>query len=136
MKPKKLKVYINKTADDLDLDKTLVEDIISFYWKNVRLSISNLESSSVTISNLGTFKIRSNKINRIKENFERHISILSKDSMTFDKHTLQKVIKDKLNRLNEIEKEIKYHHKRKEKVRKKREEYVNNKNLESKESDF
>ena len=135
MKPKKLKVYINKTADDLDLNKTLVEDIISFYWKNVRLSISNLESSSVTISNLGTFKIRSNKINRIKENFERHISILSKDSMTFDKHTLQKVIKDKLNRLNEIEKEIKYHHKRKEKVRKKREEYVNNKILESKESD-
>ena len=135
MKPKKSKLFIKKTAKNLNINETIVEDVIDFYWKKIRISLSDLENINVNIINLGSFKIRASKINLIKDKYEKYIKTLEVESMTFDKHVNKNIIEDKLKKLNKIENDIKEYHKRKKEIKNKREEYINNKNLESKESD-
>jgi nucleoid DNA-binding protein len=134
MKPKKSKTFIKKTAEDLSINETIIEDVVDFYWKKIRVSLSNLEYININILNLGSFKIRASKISLIKDKYEKYIRNLEVESMTFDKHITKNNVKEKIKKLNEIEKDIKQYHKRKKEIKNKREEYINNKNLESKES--
>lgn len=134
MKPKKSKKFIKITSEDLDIKESLVQDVVDFYWKKIRVSLSNLEHIKVNILNLGSFKIRKSKIKLVKNKYEKYIKNLEVESMTFDKHVTKNITKEKIKNLENIEREIEEYHKRKTKIKKLREEYINNKNLESKES--
>jgi len=135
MIPKKSKNFLKKTSEDLDIKESMVEDVIDFYWKKVRISLSELDYIKVNILNLGSFKIRKSKIKAVKHKYNEYIKTLELESMTFDKHVTKNIIKEKIKNLNKIENDIKDYHKRKKEIKNKREEYINNKNLESKESD-
>jgi len=135
MKPKKSKEFIKETSEELNIKEHLVQNVIDFYWKNIRINISNLEFHSINVANLGTFKVRSSKIKKIKKDYNRHLDILSENPMTFDKHTIKNRMTERLNKIEIIEKQIANYHNKKLEKKKLREEYINNKNLESKESD-
>lgn len=137
MHPKKAKSFISKTANDLNIDKNIVEKVISFYWKSVRLKVSKLESSLIHVSNLGTFGVRKTKIEDVKRKYNNYLKTMpSSDLMTFDKHKFKLETIERLEKLDNLHNEIEERIKEKEEKLLKRLEYVNNKNLESKESDF
>ena len=50
MTPKKVKTIIKKTSDDLNISESIVDDVISFYWKQVRESIVEVKSNSLKIN--------------------------------------------------------------------------------------
>lgn len=62
MKPKKAKEFIPIVATKLTLQEELVEDIINYYWQEVRKSLSGLKHSRVHLTNLGDFTIKHWKI--------------------------------------------------------------------------
>jgi hypothetical protein len=137
MHPKKAKLFIAKTSEDLNIDKNIVENVVNFYWKSIRLKVSKLESSLIHVSNLGTFGIRKNRIDDVKQKYNNYLNALSnKELMTFDKHKLKLETQERLKKLNNIVEEIEKREKEKSEKLLKRLEYVNNKNLESKESDL
>jgi len=130
MTPKTPKDFTKPTAEALELPQGLVDDIVSFYWSAVRKALSEMESPSITVANLGTFKVRYNKISRIEQKYNTYLENLTLESMTFNQHTVQNISKHRLERLEVIRQEMEDEYARKEEVRLKRKAYVTNKNLE------
>ena len=106
MRPKKAKEFIPKIAEQLGLSEKLVEDIVDFYWQDVRKNLSSLNHQRIHLTNLGDFVIKhwkiENKIN-ILENWEetnrqkgmQQIAARFKTAENlFDLKTIQKVIEE------------------------------------------
>lgn len=130
MNPKKPKIFIKPTAEALGMSETAVEDVVTFFWIAVKKELSSLESPSISVANIGTFKVRYNRIERLQKKYNTYLERLSADSMTFDKHTSQNVSKEKLEKLAEIKKLMEEEYERKQEVKQKRKEYVQNKSME------
>lgn len=62
MNPKKAKDFVSEVADELQLPESLVNDIVVYYWQEVRKSLSGLKNSRVHITNLGDFVVKHWKV--------------------------------------------------------------------------
>lgn len=58
MNPKKPKNILKDLHEDLELDENLVNDVIDFYWKHVRKSISSVSYPRINIENFGVFEVK------------------------------------------------------------------------------
>lgn len=130
MNPKKPKDFIKPTAEALGQSESLVDDVVGFYWASVRKALSELESPSITVTNLGTFKVRYKKIQALEKKHQMYLDNLEADHMTFNKHTLQNISKKKLEGLDNIRKQMEEEFQRKQEVRTKRKKYIDEKALE------
>lgn len=73
MKPLKAKELIPETAKELGLPEELVNDIVTFYYHEVRKSLSGLDHVRVHLTNLGDFTIKHWKLDekiQMLETFE------------------------------------------------------------------
>ncbi len=62
MNPRKAKDFISDVAAELDLSETLINDVVIYYWQEVRKSLSSLKNSRIHITNLGDFVVKHWKI--------------------------------------------------------------------------
>lgn len=73
MKPIKAKELINDVAAAHKLKPGEVEEIIGFYWREIRKNLSSMKHSRIHVTNLGDFKVKhwklQEKIDRL-EKFE------------------------------------------------------------------
>lgn len=58
LRPKKAKEFIPNVATDLSLPVSLVEDIVDYYWQEIRKSLSGLKHQRIHLTNLGDFTIK------------------------------------------------------------------------------
>jgi|TARA_R110002020_G_scaffold29814_8_gene94196 nucleoid DNA-binding protein len=69
LKPKNHKHFFKDVADECGVHKDVVDDLVTFYYAKIRKSLSNLEYTNLSVSNLGTFSIRKTKLEKaIKKN--------------------------------------------------------------------
>jgi hypothetical protein len=78
LKPKKSKELIPNVAKDLGVSEQMVSDVTSFYWHEIRKSLSSLKHARVHVTNLGDFTIKHWKLDdkidmleKFKENFRQ-----------------------------------------------------------------
>lgn len=78
MKPRKSKELIPNVAKDLGVSEQMVSDVTSFYWHEIRKSLSSLKHARVHVTNLGDFTIKHWKLDdkidmleKFKENFRQ-----------------------------------------------------------------
>lgn len=78
MKPRKSKELIPIVAEELGLSQQMVSDVTSFYWQEIRKSLSSLKHARVHVTNLGDFTIKHWKLDdkiegleKFKENFKQ-----------------------------------------------------------------
>jgi len=138
LRPKKAKEFIPNVATDLSLPVSLVEDIVDYYWQEIRKSLSGLKHQRIHLTNLGDFTIKHWKLDgKITglENWEetnkqkgmQQISARFKTAETlFDLKSIKKVIEEENQRKDFIKL-----HKKVANVSKGK----HNKNLESKRTD-
>jgi|TARA_R110000772_G_scaffold185598_1_gene296745 hypothetical protein len=124
MNPKKPKQFIKPTADLLGETENLVLDVVNFYWAAVRKELYKLESPSVTVTNLGTFKVRYKRISVLEKKYNNFLKDSSMDKMTFDKHNVHNKSLTKLKKLEELRTKMQEEYERKAEVKKQRQEYV------------
>lgn len=55
MRPRKAKEFIPEVAKDTALNEEAVSAIVSYYWQEVRKSLSSLKHPRIHVSNLGDF---------------------------------------------------------------------------------
>lgn len=135
MRPKKAKHFVQETANKLDCSESLVEDVSSFYWSALRKAVSNLEAPSISVANLGTLKVRYNRIEKIRLKYKNYLQAESPETMTFNKHALQKHSKERIEKLDLLKEQLEEEYKRKQEIKQKRKEYVASKNLEEQRED-
>lgn len=117
MIPKSHKIFIKPTADELSLPEGLVDDVVGFFYADVRKSLNDLKSLNIKIDNLGTFKIKPTELNKLKDKLEGHLKALEEPE-TFNQMKVKKELEirydkvKKVHSLIESEKERKKEHKK------------------------
>lgn len=110
LKPTKAKELVPETAKVTNSSEQLVEDVIDFYWREVRKSLGALQNSRVHITNLGDFTIKhwklSDKIEML-EKWEENNRQKGMQQMTarfktaeilFDLKNMQKILEEESQR--------------------------------------
>lgn len=104
MNPKKATKYYKQVAEDLNIEESLVEDFIEFYYKNIRYCLSNLIHPRINIDGLGHFVAKPTwvrrSIEKISKGLEKH------DTSTFGAYAKKVRLGETLVLLIELEKKI------------------------------
>jgi len=87
--PKKAKEFIPLVAEELGMDKDLVDLIVSVYWKEVRKTLSELRENRVTILNFGTFVTKKPKLLELEKKYSFFVEE-RKDATTFRSYAMMK----------------------------------------------
>jgi hypothetical protein len=104
MLPKSSKHYIQPTADALELSYELVQDVVDFYYGELRKKLSNLEDPVVRVENLGIFKASDRKLKQFYVRYSRHLEIASTD--TIKQMNTKKSAEKKLEKIKQIQDKI------------------------------
>ena len=140
MNPKKPNDIFPIVAEATGTQKKLVEDIVSFYWKEVRDTIVNCKSHNVFIDGLGTFKAKPWKLPEVILKYERMVNkyrdlITGENKMTLQKFSILKDCEEKLEKLYELRNMIEADKDKKEQVKQKRYGEQNKNNLDQPQAD-
>ena len=110
MKPRKSKELIPNVAKDLGVSEQMVSDVTSFYWHEIRKSLSSLKHARVHVTNLGDFTIKHWKLDdkidmleKFKENFRQKglqeiVTRFSTDETLFDLKAIRELMDEENQR--------------------------------------
>jgi hypothetical protein len=112
MIPKKASKFYKQTAEDLNIEESLVEDFIEFYYKNIRHNLSNLVHPRINIEGLGHFTVKPSWVRRSIERISRALD--KHDTSTFGAYSKKVRLEHTLELLIELEKKIAKEEQRKE----------------------
>ena len=106
MIPKNHKTFKDGIAEEIGVHESVVDEFVSFYYKKVRDSLSNLEHTNVFIENLGTFSLRKARVEKAIIKNKSFLGNLKKNTYKgYDKTVLinEKIIilEKALNRIEE-----------------------------------
>ena len=120
MKPKKASILYQQIAEEKDLSKNLVENLVEFYYKNVRTLLSELYHPRINITGLGLFIARKNSINKAIPRFEKYLK--NHDTSTYSAYYNKKLLEKRIECLYSIKEQIELEKIRKEKFLSKKNE--------------
>ena len=128
MIPKKASSIYKQLSEDTNLEESMIETFIEYYYKEIRNVLSNLMYPRVNVEGLGHFVAKpilvKRDIPKITEKLQNH------DTSTFGAYFNKKGLEIKLEQLLELEKKILIEEERKNNFIKTKNENSTNSNLE------
>ena len=113
MKPKKARLLYQEISETEDVSKQLVENLLDFYYKNVRTLLSELYHPRINITGLGVFTARYRAIKNAIPRFEKYLE--NHDTSTYSAYYNKKMLEEKIEFLHSIKEQIEAEKERKEK---------------------
>jgi len=104
MIPKRPKKLYKELSEDLDISESMVDDIISFYYKEVRKTLSSLDHLKVNLPGLGDFLLRTTSVKSMIKKYKKYEQIFNNE--TFVNYHNKKMAEYKLNKLTEAQVKI------------------------------
>ena len=99
MIPKKAKDLRKDFIKDNNYDENLVNDLLDFYWKEVRKTISTLTHHTIRLDNIGSFKIKHWKLDETVTTFE---TILKNMEGKFSKYAVIEDLTKQIENINKV----------------------------------
>lgn len=127
MIPKKHKDILHKLIEEREYDRSFAEDAVSFFWSEIRKSLSELTSGNITIRRLGTFQIKDWKIDEFIASYKKHLD--THEGLTFKEFKYRRQMENQYNNFLRLKTEMEERNLHKQKVKEKKTEYENNKAL-------
>lgn len=118
MNPKKARLLYQEISETEDVPKQLVENLIDFYYKNVRTLLSELYHPRINITGLGLFTARDRAITKAIPKFEKYLE--NHDTSTYSAYYNKKMLEEKIEFLHSIKEQIEAEKKRKQQFIKKK----------------
>ena len=113
MKPKKARLLYQEISETEDVSKQLVENLLDFYYKNVRTLLSELYHPRINVTGLGVFTARHRAIKNAIPRFEKYLE--NHDTSTYSAYYNKKMLEEKIEFLHSIKEQIEAEKERKEK---------------------
>lgn len=104
MLPKSSKDYIKPTADQLGIKEELVDDVVSFFYADVRRALIDMRGPNVVVNNLGTFKAKYNELPKLIVKYQKHLKVLTPE--TFVQMQTKRNIQMKLEKVSRLRKKM------------------------------
>jgi hypothetical protein len=121
--PKKAKEFKKHVSEETGYPQELVNSFLDFYWEKIRKDVSDLVYPYILIPYLGTFKVKSWKL---EEEIEHYQEILGKIEGNFDKYNMYKEISVKIEKLNKLKNSLEKEKNKLEEKKKLRNESIKN----------
>ena len=134
MKPVKRKQLIDFTAQQLNISKDIVDDIVSYYYQTVQKKLSLADHHSVVVPRLGTFTVKKKSLEQMILKHQRFVAKIEQDEDISVK-TYELIIQKRaeIERLIKLQERMADENARKEEVKLKKQIYQDgklNQNLE------
>ncbi len=100
MIPKKPKLLYKQLAEETNLNETLIDNLITFYYKEVRSEMSALNHTKIYIDGLGQFVVKSKTVDNLILKYERIIA--KADNYSFSSYHNKIRLTTRLEELNAI----------------------------------
>jgi hypothetical protein len=100
MIPKKPKLLYKQLAEETNLNETLIDNLITFYYKEVRSEMSALNHTKIYIDGLGQFIVKSKTVDNLILKYERIIAKV--DNYSFSSYHNKIRLTTRLEELNAI----------------------------------
>lgn len=118
MIPKKPDTLFKKVADELDLSDDLVDKFVSFYYKDVRKQLTELNHTRINLDGLGNMIIKTRTVKTMTEKYNRMIA--KADTFNFSGYFNKKRLESRIEVLNSMQIKI-------DEFTKQKNEFINNK---------
>jgi hypothetical protein len=105
MLPKKSKHFILPSAEELSMDFNLVDDVVSFFYSELRKDLTNLKCNTIHVEGLCTFKAKSSELPKLMVKYRKHLEVLQPE--TFNQMATKKDLESKLSKVLALNKMIK-----------------------------
>jgi hypothetical protein len=107
LNPKKPKEFIKLTADKLNVDEDLVNDITSFFWKDLRKALVDLKSPNIKVNGMGTFTIKDWKLKEVQDTYKRYLQRFgNQEDATFQRFAVIRDIQARLDKVENMQKMV------------------------------
>jgi nucleoid DNA-binding protein len=104
MIPKKSSSLYKEVSETLNSNETLIEDIVEFYYTEIRKTLSDLKYPRINVEGLGHFVA---KTGLVKKSVPKYKNILeTHDTSTYGAYFNKKMIENKLELLIQLEHKI------------------------------
>lgn len=100
MIPKKSSKIYKIVSEDLNIQEKLVEDLVQFYYKELRTKMSTLSHTRINIEGLGHAMVKANIVEQAIVRLEK--SVKNHDTSTYNAYHNKKSMEEKLTLLKEI----------------------------------
>lgn len=125
MIPQKSKSLYKEVAEELNIPIDLVEDLIEYYYKEIKSNITGLKHLRINVDGLGQFVIKESFVRKMVPRYKK--ALTNHDTSTFNAYHHKMMLEKKLIALAHIEKELDKVALKKQETLKKKEEYKLNK---------
>ena len=104
MVPKKAKDLYKQLAEEQNYSETLVQDVVEYYYKAIKVNMVNLTHPRIDVSGLGHFIV---KISTVERGIEKTEKVLAaQDESTFRGYHFKKVLEERLVLLKDIQQKM------------------------------
>lgn len=104
MNPKKSSQLYREVSEELDVPMSIVEDLIQDYYKEIRSNLTGLTHPRINVDGLGQFVARPGLV---RKSIPRYKGILSShDTSTFSAYYNKKMLEEKVECLEKLEKKL------------------------------
>lgn len=100
MNPKKANKIFEEYALQNNLDPDLVQDLMDYYWAELRKAVSDLKYPRINVENLGILDIRLRPLENTILRYERYKKTVPYSE--FKKYTLHSKITQRIEQLNTL----------------------------------
>jgi hypothetical protein len=126
MIPKKSKVIFKEVAEELDISTELVEDIVEFYYKEIKRNMSDLVHPRINVECLGQFVVRPAAVRKAIPKYKKAIE--NHDTSTFNAYYNKVSLEKKIIALEHMQSELDKIELKKEKIKAEKENFKKTKN--------
>ena len=111
MIPKKPNLLYKQVAEEMNISEVLVDNFMTFYYKEVRKNLSELTHTKVNIDGLGVMAVKPRTVDGLIDKYKSKLGNLNTDTM--DNYYYKKRIEgkvellEKTKKLLEADKEVK-----------------------------
>jgi len=127
--PKKASDVIPKTALETDSSEELVNDIVSYYWAEVRKSLVEMKGDQINVIGIGTFKIKHWKLDETREKYKsyliRYQKLADEHKLNFQQFAIQKEIELRMIKIENMIEMVERNKLKKQSIKLKRNELAN-----------
>jgi nucleoid DNA-binding protein len=138
LNPKKPEHLIKPTAETTGASTELVQDIVSFYWAEVRKALVDMKGHSVFVESIGTFKVKAWNLELAKDRYQKMINSYKdkqvSNMVTFQRFSIMKDLESRVEKITNVQEMLKKDQDKKQGVKDKR--YGNKANLDTPETDI
>jgi nucleoid DNA-binding protein len=100
MTPKKPSDLYRQVSEDLNYSESLIEDLVEFFYKDLKENLVSLKHPRINVLGLGHFEVKRYMVNKHIEKYKK--VLLTHDTKTYSSYFNKKRLEEKLDLLKQV----------------------------------